>query len=529
MRAKFGVLAAGLMSAMVWGCGGGNDVQGSGNNLPDGGGTTTDGGTTTPPTTDGGTTTPPTTDGGTITPPPATDGGTTTPPPDAGSDAGTITVQSSAGWTFIQGQDGLASNEVMGVSVDEGGNLWIAGGTSGLFVERAGSTTVQQFGLTDGLHPYGYMPDGSPSDLDPHLEAISVSGGPSGTAFVGYMGKTPGPGQLDCENNWDELHAVPDPTIYKSGDADRVTLNGAGISVVHYDIFSGPHVVKDELRGREKLCNIFRVVYDHTPNPDGNHSIWFGGNHGFALGKAEFAGDPTCNGEYQGDPDFQPGNCAGVFEHVHPAIDGPNGGTLTADYHGMALDLNPDPANLHDIWFGGYNRTTRFKYGSSNEDYFTAQTRTENDPSNIIDVWKDTIDNTTTTLQPEDDAVSSIVSLDDGHVLIGSFNLGLRELDHDGNFVRDVTGLPVPHVFAMARDPEDGSIWVGYGGAGVSQILADGTVVNYGGQVFGNAVSNMEVHDIQIDTVTKTINPSVTHNRVLIAFKGGVVGIHTNP
>ncbi|HEY2027670.1 MAG TPA: hypothetical protein VGH20_00545 [Myxococcales bacterium] len=520
MRARLGVAAAVVLGA-IWACGGGSgsgDV-GAGNDA----GTTADSGT-------------------------ATDAGSCpfgapcpSPPPDAGTDAGTgqtadagtdggvsIVVPNAQGWTFLTASDGLSSTEVMGAGVDEGGNLWVAGGTGGVFVMRKGAKTLQQFGLADGLHPYGYMPDGGPADLNPHLEAISVSGGPSGTAFIGYMGKTPpGGNPYECEGNWDGPN--PDPAIYKSGDADKVTLQGAGISVVHYDIFSGPDVVKDELRGREKLCHIRRILYDHTANPDGTHSVWFGGNHGFAWGKAEFAGDPTCNGEYQGDPDFHPGNCAGVFEHVHPAVDGPSGGTLTQDYFGMAFDSQPTPDGTHDVWFGGYNRTTLFKYGTLHEDYFNAQTATENDPSNIIDVWKDTIPNTQVTLQPNDDNVSSIVALPNGHVLIGSFDHGIRELDHAGNFVRDVPGLPVPHVFAMARDPEDGSIWVGYGGAGVSQILADGTVKNYAGAVFGDALTNMEVHDIQIDTVnTATADPNVKHNRVIISFKGGVVGIHQN-
>lgn len=511
MRAKFGLAVAVALGA-IWACGGGAGSEGSGS-----GGGTPDSGL--PPVSDGGTCP----NGICPGPDAGTDGGPTQIA-DAGTDGGvTIVVPNAQGWTFLTASDGLASTEVMGAGVDEGGNLWVAGGTGGVFVMRKGSTTLQRFGLEDGLHPYGYMPDGGPSDVNPYLEAISISGGPTGTAFVGYAGKAPGPGEVDCEGNWDGPN--PDPAIYKSGDADKVTLNGAGISVVHYDIFSGPDVVRDELRGREKLCHIRRILYDHTPNPDGTHSVWFGGNHGFAWGKAEFAGDPTCNGEYQGDPNFHPGNCAGVFEHVHPAIDGPANGTLTQDYFGVAFDA----LVAHDVWFGGYNRTTRFKYGTLNEDYFSAQIATENDSSNIIDVWPDTIPNTQVKQQPNDDAVSSIVALPNGHVLVGSFNLGIRELDHDGHFVRDVPGLPVPHVFAMARDPEDGSIWVGYGGAGVSQILADGTVKNYDGHVFGNTVANMEVHDIQIDTVnTATADPNVKHNRVIVSFKGGVIGIHQN-
>ena len=42
--------------------------------------------------------------------------------------------------------------------------------------------------------------------------------------FVGYQGMPPDAGELDCESNWDGPN--PDPSIYKSGDADRVTLTG---------------------------------------------------------------------------------------------------------------------------------------------------------------------------------------------------------------------------------------------------------------------------------------------------------------
>ena len=71
-----------------------------------------------------------------------------------------------------------------------------------------------------------------------------------------------------------------------------MTLNADGsISVVHYDIFSGPNVVSAEMRGREKLCNILRIAYDKN-----TQSVWFGANHGFARGDATFQGNHTCNG-----------------------------------------------------------------------------------------------------------------------------------------------------------------------------------------------------------------------------------------
>src|SRR5713226_3382063 len=92
----------------------------------------------------------------------------------------------------------------------------------------------EKFGIFDGLHPYGWLngevakamgvPNGSPADKNPSLTAtpvISVAGGPSGTVFVGYQGKS------GCEsawngNQWDPPAKWGDPAVYKSGDADRV-------------------------------------------------------------------------------------------------------------------------------------------------------------------------------------------------------------------------------------------------------------------------------------------------------------------
>jgi hypothetical protein len=124
-----------------------------------------------------------------------------------------------------------------------------------VFVQRGGKGGFQKYGIADGLHPYGYLngdmarymgvPDGSPADKNPSLSAtpaISVAGGPGDIAFVGYQGKA------TCEDNWNwQCNIVDpqtgkcvqatspstwgDPSIYKSGDADRVTLSGSGISV----------------------------------------------------------------------------------------------------------------------------------------------------------------------------------------------------------------------------------------------------------------------------------------------------------
>src|SRR5882672_1533284 len=101
------------------------------------------------------------TDGGTDAGP---DGGTDAGP-DGGVDGGygtlawhpgdVVSVTSNNGWRFVS--DGLPGS-VMGASADENGNLWVAGGSAGVFVQRSGVGRFQQYTIADGLHPYGYLP-----------------------------------------------------------------------------------------------------------------------------------------------------------------------------------------------------------------------------------------------------------------------------------------------------------------------------------------------------------------------------------
>jgi len=184
-------------------------------------------------------------------PPDAGDGGIdggTDAGPDAGLDAGpwhagnVILVPNGDGWHFSS--DGLssASGNVMGASADEDGNIWVAGRSAGVFVQRGGSGRFQQFTIADGLHPYGYLPDGSPASSSPSLSAtpaISISGGPGSSAFVGYEGKE------GCEDEWDRYgpdHGRADPSIYKSGDADRIVGAVAGLIV---GLGRGAHIGAD--------------------------------------------------------------------------------------------------------------------------------------------------------------------------------------------------------------------------------------------------------------------------------------------
>jgi hypothetical protein len=437
---------------------------------------------------------------------------TTTPPPPPPGD-----------WTFYGAAQG-GPRYVYGVSADAGGNIWVAGGEEGLFVLQKGQTQFRHFTMADGLRPYGYMLDGSAPPGVKYLKAISVVGGPAGVVFVGYEGKKPAAGMPTCEDEWDQGYAAgrtPDASVYKSGDADRVTLTATGIQVVHYDLSTGPNKVAAEPRGREKLCNILRIAYDSRTN-----SVWFGANHGFAWGRADFPGYNCAPGTW----DY---GCAGVIEHVHPAINGWNADhtrlvLLTDAYYGVSVTSNGD------VWFGGAIRSTRFRYGTDGNNYFQAQTETEDSAHawNRIDIWPDAVAEPTPPTRAErvDDNVSGMAVMGDQTVWVGSFGRGLAQLSSSGQRLRTLSTELIDghgYVASVARDPLDESVWAGTAwGGGVSRVQGS-TVLKYGSGVIPNALLYMRVADIQVDRSGAT-------RRILLGFQGsdsaaGSIGIYTGP
>lgn len=430
---------------------------------------------------------------------------------------------SSGGWTFYGAAQG-GPRYVYGVSADAGGNLWVAGGEEGLFVLQPGQTQFRRFTMADGLRPYGYMLDGSTPPGVKYLKVISVAGGPAGFAFVGYEGKKPATGMPTCEDEWDQAYyagRTPDASIYKSGDADRVTLTSTGIQVVHYDLSTGPNKVAAEPRGREKLCNIWRIAYDSRTN-----SVWFGANHGFAWGRANFPGYSCAPGTWEY-------SCAGVMEHVHPAINAWNSDQtravlLTDAYYGVSVASNGD------VWFGGANRTTRFRYGTNGNNYWQAQVESEGSSYawNRIDIWPDAVSEPTwpTREQRVDDHVSGMAVMSDQTVWVGSWVRGLAQLSSTGQVLRTLSTQLADgrgYVASVAGDPLDQSVWAGMSwGGGLSRVRGS-TVEQYGSGVLPSSVLNMRVSDIQVDRSGST-------RRILVGFLGsdttpGSIGIYSGP
>ncbi|HEY3449187.1 MAG TPA: hypothetical protein VGK67_22715 [Myxococcales bacterium] len=423
-------------------------------------------------------------------------------PPDAaapGPDA-SIVQPTKQGWTFY-GTANKGPSQVWGASMDEGGNLWVAGGREGLFLMKAGTTTFQHFGLDEGLHPWGEPYPGQSPVTSPFLDVLSVSGGPAGTVFVGYRGAG-GNGNDGCEDNWDREDGIPpDPNIYKSGDADRVTLSGSGIQVTHYEISTGPNIVAAEPRGREKVCTIYRILYDAH-----SKSVWFGGNHGYAWG------DPT-------------GTL--VQEHAHPLLNGYTATSttevaLTNYYWGLAVEPTGD------LWVGGMFRSQHCLAGMGGVGFFGTKANpgceslgSLDSGAYAIDWWPDTVHVDSRPFQRTDDNVSGMSLAEDGSLWIGSFSNGLAHRKSDGTVEFITTGLIDPkRVSSVQVDPLDGSVWVGASKGGITRIQA-GVFTAWDGSVLGSRTTG-EIPDIQVDR-------SGARRRIVVAFKSGSVGVYEGP
>lgn len=382
------------------------------------------------------------------------------------SETATPVKAGSAGWTFFSSANGLPSR-IYGVSADEAGNIWVAGGNAGVFVKRANET---QFHGHSTPYP-----------------AISISGGPAGVAFVGYMGLA------NCDMAWDTGGSRD---VYKSGDADRVWLSGDSLQRQHYDIYSGPGVVAAEPQGREKLCNIFRIVYDKKTS-----SVWFGGNHGVAWG------DPTSSR---------------VVEHTHPAINGywraPDGSLhytlLSGDYQGLAVD---DAGNL---WLGGRERSAFLPYANNGGNFWAGDNYVQN---HKIDVWPDQVPQDPTPSQAVWDDTFGFAPMPDGSTWVGSESQGVALVSASGEPVAHfVQPLIDKSVTAMTTDPRNHSMWAGHGGVngkgGLTRLVGT-TWYQFGSDALGQW-SKQRVTDIHVQA-----NGPNGKRRILVAFQNGGVGV----
>lgn len=379
-------------------------------------------------------------------------------------DGGSIELPNAPGWTFYGPQHG-GPRHVFGVTMDRGGNLWVAGGADGLFLLEPGASRYQRFTVEEGLS--GYM---GPNGLT-GLEVISVAGGPADTVFVGYMGVHGGAGDADPE--W----------MVSSGDADRVNLNADGtLSVQHYDIASAAGEIPSYPERRDKIRNVYRIVYDPVKK-----DVWFGGNHGVAM--------------YQDARQK-------VWEHEHESINGylANGSytLLSGDWWGVTLDA------AGDLWMGGGHRVAKLNYATQGDDFYASR-------SPVFDVWPDADPADARPEDRTDDFVQDMAITPGGSVWVGSIPNGLARIAPDGS-INYQGGMVDPKVTALEADPRDGSLWVGHIWGGISRIKS-GQVSHYDYTVLGVPLTEGLVNDIQSTTVGGS-------RKILVAFTAGAVGIY---
>lgn len=471
------------------------------------------------------------------------------PPPDGGPiGTGEPVPPSAKDWRFFGAAEG-APREVLGVTEDEGGNLWVAGGEDGLCLLKPGASTFRCYTMADGLHPWAPWKGKDPAPEKRYLKVTAVTGGPAGTVFVGYEGRP------NCES---EFYKAPgefeDPAIFKSGDADRVLLQDDGtLRVVHYDIHSVEHTVPG-YGHREKLCSVNRILWDKE-----RHSLWFASNHGLAWGEDNYEGGTECQ-----DPAIRAANewvyiykdaqgnetgretrqrCKfGVMEHVHPAIqmsdDASEDHRLAGDVWGVAV--RPDG----DIWMGTHIRSSRFKIMTNevghigtgapwNFEMARKQSEEKKYKANRIDIWPDAVaePQVPTREQRKDDLVSDLVLMPDGTVWFSSFAWGLAKMTDAGQVTAYyLAGDSDRFVSALERDTRDGSLWIGHRwGRGLMRMHKEGEFVSHN-SVLGN-LAGMPVWDIRMVG-------SGENRKVLVAFSAyrdasgnivhrGAVGIYT--
>lgn len=377
-----------------------------------------------------------------------------------------IALPEAPHWQFYGPQHG-GPRQPLSVSTDQGGNLWVAGGDEGLFVLRPGEEQFQRFTIADGLA--GYTDASGPRAY----KVLSVAGGKAGTVYVGYKGLHGGLDDGDPE------------FMRKSGDADEVTLAGAGITVRHFDISTPPGSSSSYPDGREKIRDVLRIIWNAETG-----DVWFGGNHGVALWDA-------VRGE--------------IREHKHAAVNGYTSTghhtMLSGDWYGIALDANGD------FWLGGGHRTARIPFSHGRG--FSSGL----DPE--LDIWPDAKANNARPDERIDDFIQDMAAMPDGSVWVGSIPNGLARITPPATISTVSEGMVDKKVTALETDRDDGSLWVGHIWGGLSR-LKDGAFVHYDFRVLGDVITRGSVPDIQSDVIGG-------RRRILVAFDAGAIGIYTGP
>lgn len=415
--------------------------------------------------------------------------------PDPGGDPGggdgggggggtTIVVQPplvSGAFTFYGAEQGLSA-DIWDASADEGGNVYVAGGDA-VFAKRRGDADFIRFdpaaaGLTTNCDAEGKVA----------CPVVSVAGAAPGVAIVGLKGVGTD-GDLDPEWQLD------------SGGADVLAFDGATLSRTRHVQFAGmpqkmcdndspppcPLDDKTWMKGRRKVRQVLRIAVNHDAGTPQYGDVWVTGSHAtFSL----LVANPEARGWVDLTPQF-PGteDRRYVWEHDHPAPYLPatirnvkQWALLTGDDN-TAIAIDPITG---DPWASNLVRTaTKQGYGANPSNGWYAQMWPpyikEDQIGSYMDVWPDprpeplTLESFDALSIDYMDAIRSLSFCDDGTLWMASALHGLARRAPDGTltYVSLPTGFG-DNASAVACDPSDGSIWVGFGWGGFGRFKDGG-------------------------------------------------------
>jgi hypothetical protein len=375
-------------------------------------------------------------------------------------------------FTFYGTAQGL-SPDVWDVSADEAGNVYVVTGDA-LLAKRRGDADFKAFapaaaGVTRNC-------DAGKTVACP---LVSVAGGPPGVAYVGLKG-------IGTDGDTD-----PDWQI-SSGGIDVLAFDGTAVTRTrHVEVAGVPHQMCEDHtpppcangdivyeKGRRKVRQVLRMVVNHDASKVQGGDVWIAGTHGsFSL----LVANPDKRGWVDLTKDF-PGteDRRLVWEHDHPAPSAMAtiGGVLRdAFLTGSSTAIAIDPIT-GDPWASNEVRTaTKRFYGRSargwDADMWPGQLGATS-AERHLDIWPDPV--ATRGYDAMDprwlDAVTSLSFCDDGTLWAASSLHGLARIQIDRvGWTLSISQVDLPaglgnSAYAVACDPTDGSIWVGFGWGG---------------------------------------------------------------
>ncbi len=272
------------------------------------------------------------------------------------------------------------------------------------------------------------------------------------------------------------------------------------------------------MSGRRKMRQVKHIVVNHDASrPLSYGDVYFGATHG-SLGILVAHPDQRAWIDYtKGDPAWA--DTKGVWEHEHPADTWPDGRLLTGESTGLALD-----PTTNIPWFSNQYNTTSFP------DYATV-------PHPSWNGWWSAMTKFLKFWQPQgnpDDAslrdnVSGLSFCTDGTLWVASGNHGIGRLDtRTGAF----TPISLPgygnEASAIACDPADGSVWVGFSWGGFGRWRAGAWDRRYDVPANAPQFATNPVSSIQIDRWSTPRVVYIAHVPSAKFGPGGVT-VYTGP